>query len=81
MIAKLPWEMGKLTSPPLMVLNVKANPLLLPPTGVVNRGASAVLIWLRKNERAGGGKALAGLEYIDTDEKDNRTQRGDEFGK
>jgi len=73
MLAKLPWEMGKLTSPPLTVLNVKQNPLLIPPTGIINKGTPVVLMWLRKNEHASGGKVLSGLEYIDTSEKESHT--------
>jgi len=66
-LAKLPWELGRLTSPPLTILNVKSNPLLVPPGGVVNKGTPTILMWLRKNEKDAGGKAVSGLEYSDTD--------------
>jgi len=73
MLGKLPWEMGNMTSPPLTVLNVKQNPLLVPPTGVINRGTPAVLVWLRRNERGSGAATTVGLDYVGTDEVEGKT--------
>ena len=58
MITELPWEIGGMQ---LNILEVSHNPLVIPPTSVVNRGTAAILEWLKKNEKTGRSGKVSGL--------------------
>lgn len=60
MLTELPWEFGRLENS-LKILDVGYNPLVIPPRPIVDKGTSAILDWLKKNEEKGRKARVSGL--------------------
>jgi len=65
MLTELPWELGGLDRN-LNILEIGHNPLVIPPSNVVNKGTPEILEWLKKNEKEGRRGKASGLGQMKT---------------